>query len=277
MKRNKMKSIPFIVLFFIHSILLGYTLYKKKDRKRLVVLLFSGIGLCFLFEYVILSLLKAYQYKPNILKNKQLDNFLGAILSQAIFVPFTGVFLTAFHFSWRGKLMAGFYFAAIEKLFIALGIHQNKWWKTRYTIIFLPVFFLINDVWYKHLKLGTPIFHFGSLFLTVMVNGLNLLFTMSVINNFRFGYGGLRNWQDHFKTAPIYSISLSLFTALILNKNNNKRGMGIAFLFAKLIDLIIMKTGMVKNNFKHPILNNSIHMLMIYLAYRVRKMVYSDI
>lgn len=84
---------------------------KRKIKKQLFTLLMSNIGLAYLFEFFVLNLFTAYTYKPGILKNAHLDNIFGAILSQAIFVPFTAVFLTARKVGWIGKLLSGVYFS----------------------------------------------------------------------------------------------------------------------------------------------------------------------
>lgn len=277
MNKNKKNAIPFLILSFIHTSLLVYTFYKHKDRKRLLILLLSGMGLCFLFEYVVLSLFNAYRYKPKIFINKDLDNFLGAILSQAIFVPFTAIFLTAFKLGWKGKAFFAIYFAAIEKVFLRLKVHQNNWWKTRFTVTLIPVFFFINDLWYNQLKAGTPIFQFGSLFLSILVNGLNLMYSMSVLRKFRFGLGRLHKWKEHFKIAPLYSILLSFMTAIFVKKDSTAKAIFKAFSFAKLFDMIVLETGVAKKNFRHVLINNSIHLLMIYLATRFKKWIYTDL
>lgn len=124
MNRNKKHYMPFFLLLFFHISLLIFTFYKKKDRKFLFITLISGVGLCFIFEYFILSLFKAYRYKPKLFKNRDLDNFFGAIMSQAFFVPCTAIFLTAFKVGWKGKLLFAMFFGLIEKLFLFMGIHK---------------------------------------------------------------------------------------------------------------------------------------------------------
>jgi hypothetical protein len=277
MNRNKKNYIPFFILLIIHTLLLIYTFYKNQDRKRLTILLLSGMGLCFLFEYVVLSLCSAYRYKPKMFLNKDLDNFFGAILSQAVFVPFTAAFLTAFNLGWKWKAFFALYFAAIEKIFLKFKIHQNNWWKTKFTVTLIPLFFYINDIWYKQLKIGTPIFQFGSLFLAILVNGMNLFYSMSIVRKFRFGWGRWHNWKEHFKIGPLYSIALSLVTAIIIKNDSTINGIAKAFTFTKIMDLLVTKTGIAKQNFRHTLINNSIHVLMIYLATRFKKWIYIDL
>lgn len=270
-KRNNKNYIPFVILLLIHTLMLGYTFYRKKDRKRLFILLLSGTGLCFLFEYLVLSLFSAYQYKPKIFRNKELDNLLGALLSQAVFIPFTAVFLTAFNLGWKGKLFFAFYFSGVEKLFLKLKVHQNNWWKTKFTITLLPLFFFLNDWWYKHLKAGTPIIQFSSLFLGILVNGLNFLYSRSLFRSTRNSLWHWHDWKQHFKVAPIYSIILSFITAAILKYDGSIKGFITAFSFAKLLDYPF------KKRFREVLANNSIHVIMIYLAVQLKKLIYNDL
>ncbi|RSD25380.1 hypothetical protein [Mesobacillus subterraneus] len=276
-KLNKKHPIPFLILLVLHSCLLIFTFYKNKDRKRLTITLLSGMGLCFIFEYFVLSLFNAYRYKPKLFVNKDLDNFMGAILSQAIFVPFTVIFLTAFKIGWRGKAFFALFFAVIEKLFLRMGVHQNNWWKTRFTITLIPIFFYINDFWYQQLRIGTPIFQFGSLFLSILVNGLNLMYSMSILRKFRFGLGRWHRWKEHFMVAPIYSFTLSMTTALLIKKDSHAKGIISAFAFTKIMDMLVMRTGVAKQNFRHFLINNSIHLLMIFWAVLVKKWIYQDL
>ncbi|MBT2680918.1 hypothetical protein J7E38_18155 [Bacillus sp. ISL-35] len=263
MKRNK-NYLPFLILLIVHTWMLAFTFYRKKDRKKLFITLLSGMGLCFIFEYVVLSLFRAYRYKPRIFLNKDLDNFLGAIHSQAVFVPFTALFLTAFKIGWKGKVFFSLYFAGIERLFLKWSIHQNHWWKTTYTMTLIPLFFYINDFWYGQLRKGSPIFKFGSLFLGILVSGLNLMYSMSIFRKFKFGRGRRHSWKEHFRVAPLYSFALSFVTAVIIKKNSGMKGILYSFAFSKFMDFSVMKTGIAMKNFRHVLINNSIHFLMIY-------------
>lgn len=277
MNRNKKHYMPFFILLFIHTSLMMYAFYKNKDRKRMLITLLSGMGLCFIFEYFILSLFKAYRYKPKLFKNKDLDNFFGAIMSQAVFVPFTAIFITAFKIGLKGKVLFAIFFGLIEKLFLLTGIHRNNWWKTRYTVALIPLFFYINDFWYQQLRTGTPIFHFSSLFLGILVNGLNLMYSMSILRKFRFGFERWHSWKEHFKVAPIYSFTLSMATSLIIKNDSGWKGILQAFSFTKIMDVLVMKSGIAKRNFRHFIINNSIHLFMIFWAALLKKWIYNDL
>ncbi|MBB6453357.1 hypothetical protein HNQ94_001805 [Salirhabdus euzebyi] len=275
MKRKLHKnSYPFFILFVIHTGLLFYTFYKKKPRKPIFVLLMSNIGMAYLFEYIVLNIFQAYKYKPKIISKPYLDNIFGAMLSQTIFVPFTAVYLTVFKMNWLKRILISFYFLAIEKLFIRLKIYKTYWWKSIYTFLLITIFFLISDLWHRQLKKGKESVMFLSLFFMTMVTGANLLYVMAVARKFRFGRGRFHSWKEHFIVAPLYSISLSLFTAWMVFKNGGINGFIKSFVFVKIVDWCITSRRIVKQNFQSFLLNNSIHACMICLTYQYKKWIY---
>ncbi|MDQ0197820.1 hypothetical protein [Neobacillus ginsengisoli] len=221
MKKTKRNYIPFIVLLVIHSILLGFSFYKSKNRKSLFALLMSNIGFAYLLEYFVLNIFNAYIYKPKILKKNFLDNNFGAILSQAIFLPFTAVFLSVLNLGWKGKLLASIYFSGVEKLFLRLGVYKHNWWKTSYTFFLIPFYFKLSDLWFYYLSKKNPLVRFISLFFMILVSEANLLFILTVLRKVRFGIGRYHSWSEHFIMVPLYSISLSVFAAFSLRKKNS--------------------------------------------------------
>jgi hypothetical protein len=244
--RKRNNFIPFLILFIIHSVLLGYSFTKTKDKKQLFTLLMSNIGFAYLFEYIVLNLLNAYTYKPKIIKNTRLDDIFGAILSQAIFVPFTAAFLTARKIGWFGKALAGCYFSLVEILFLRLGIYKQNWWITAYTLVLTPFYFFVSDFWESLLRKKIPIIQYLSLFLMIMVTEANLLFVFAVKHKLRFGLGRYHSWTEHFILVPLYAISLSLFaTWSFVKKNAWTVKLRVQLFIIGLIKLF-EKTGLVK-------------------------------
>lgn len=268
--KKRIHKFPFLILFMIHSVFLLFAFYKNRDRKTLFISLLSNISFAYLFEYFVLNLFQGYRYKPRILKKNYPDNILGAILSQAIFVPFTAIFITAFQLGWKIKIAFGIYFGLIENLFIRLKIYKHYWWKTMYTVILIPCYFYISDQWYKYIKNGTPIVLFISLFNCIMVTGVNILFIMANLRKFRFGLGEYYSWKEHFRIAPLYSIILSLFTTVVIKEKGWISRIKV-FIFAKVLDLFIKKNKLVKDNFHNHIENISIHIFIIYLSVLYKK------
>lgn len=248
-KRNN--KIPFIALFLIHSGLLGYSFYKSKNKKQLFTLLMSNIGFAYLLEFFVLNLFKAYKYKPKIMKKNYFDNILGAILSQAIFVPFTAVFSTSLKLGWIGKfLLGGIYFSLVELFFLKLKVYKHYWWRTKYTLILIPLYFKISDWWSIFLSRKNSIIRFISLFLMIMVTEANLLFVFASTRKIRFGLGKHHSWTEHFIIVPIYAISISIFSTLSLLKQNNWGSKIRILVISMVIDQIFKKRKIVKEKFK---------------------------
>jgi hypothetical protein len=275
MKNPKRNKIPFIILFLIHSTLLGYSFYKSKNKKHLFTLLMSNIGFAYLLEFFVLNLFKAYKYKPRVMKNNFFDNILGAILSQAIFVPFTAVFLTTFKLGWVWKLLGGVYFTLVELLFLRLKVYKHYWWKTVYTLILIPLYFNISDWWNTFLSKKNPIIRFISLFLMIMVTEANLLFLFASSRKIRFGFGKYHSWTEHFLIVPLYAISLSLFSTISFLKENNWIAKLRVLIISVGIDNIFKKFKLSKVKF-HGIDYFSIRILVILLYGQFRDWVYGE-
>ncbi|WP_174735181.1 hypothetical protein [Mesobacillus harenae] len=265
MKRIHRNTYPFLLLFIFHASLLAFAFYKKPEKKSLLALLFSNIGFAYIFEYIVLNLFQAYRYYPKVLKDRQLDNLFGAILSQAIFVPFTSTFLTAFKAGWKTKLLFGLFFTLVEQLFQKIGVYKQNWWKTIFTFILLPIYFVISDKWYDHLKNGTRFVLFSSLYLCILVTGTTLHYAGAVLGYFRFGLGSIHSWREHFLITPIYAILQAFITIWTVIKGGWRLKV-IQILLSSMIDLILNKFKLVKKNFAFPFQNVFLHILMLYVS-----------
>lgn len=250
MKKLKRNTVPFLILFIIHTCLLGFSFYKNKNKKQIFTLLMSNIGFAYLLEFFVLNLSNAYSYRPKVMKKKILDNILGAILSQAIFVPFTAVFLTAGKIGWRGKFLAGFYFSLVEISFLRLGVYKHHWWKTSYTFILMPIYFKISDLWNNFLGNINPLVRFVSLFLTIMVTEANLLFIFASRRKLRFGFGRYHSWREHFIIVPLFAIALSLFSTWSFWKKNSWTVKLRVLLFTIGLYKLFRGIKLIKSNFR---------------------------
>ncbi len=275
--RKKSHLFHYFLLLIAHSSLLLYTLSKNKDRKRLLVLLASNIGLAYLFEYFVVNLFRGYRYKPGIFKNNSLDKISGAVLSQAIYVPFTAVFITSFRLNWKYKILISLYFGAIETLYVRLGIYIQRWWKTVYTIILLPIYFSISDNWYEQLKKRNPVILFFSFYHLVMVTCVNLLFVKATKKVLKFGRGGYHTWREHFIIVPIYSIVLSFYTAWQLQQKNKSFWFGKILGFRLLVDYILKQNSWLKLRRKNEKSYTFYHIFITLLAKFYQDLVYRQI
>ncbi|MBU9712010.1 hypothetical protein [Evansella tamaricis] len=211
----------------------------------MLALLFSNMGFALIFYYLVVSFLKGYTYRPKIIKNKYLDNVLGATLSQAVYVPFTAVFITAFKLGWKVKILFTFYFAFVERVFIKYGLFQKKWWKTGFTVILIPVYFFISDIRWKWLEKGIPFMKTFCLFNMIHLTWINGLYLLEVLRELRFGFGKNNKWNEQIKIVPFYVIVLSAVATWVAKKG----GWSIKGLFLSLIiilDQLLIKLGILK-------------------------------
>ncbi|WHX98820.1 hypothetical protein [Neobacillus sp. DY30] len=275
-KPKKQNKIPFIILFIIHSSMLGYSFYKSKNKKQLFTLLMADIGFAYLLEYVVLNVFHAYTYKPKIMKKNFFDNVFGAILSQGIFVPFTAVFYTVVKIGLIGKiLLGGVYFSLVELLFLKLKVYKHNWWRTIYTLILIPLYFNISDWWNILLEKKNPVVRFISLFFMILVTEANLLFLFASTKKVRFGAGKFHSWKEHFIVVPLYAIPLSFFATSSFLKQNNWSAKLSVFLMTIGLDQLFKKRKVVKEKF-HVVDYFAVRILAIFLYGKFRDLVYGE-
>jgi len=266
--KNK-NSIPFFILFIIHTILIGLAFYKSKNKKEIIIFLGSIMGFSYLLEFFVLNLFKGYKYMPHVLKNKSLDNFLGAFLSQSIFVPFTAVYLTLTKSGLTKKLLGSIYFSLIEVLFLRLRVYKHNWWRTVYTFSLIPIYFVISDYWYYLLAKKNKLIRQISFFLMIMVTETNLFLLLAFLRKIRFGWGRYHGWTEHFIITPLYSITYSLFSYFTLKKSNGYWAKVKLVLFDACLYQIFIRTKIFKTKIKliNYILIKSA-MVFVYGTYR---------
>lgn len=276
MKRKIAKQFPFSILLLIHIVLLIYTFAKNNNKKSLFILLLTNIGFGYIFEFLVFNLFNAYKYRPRILKRRYLDNVLGAFLSQGVYLPITSVFISAFGYGWKWKLGITFFYAMIERIFIKSKIFYNKWWRTYYTIFFIPLYFLISDFWFSKLKKGNQLVLFISYVMMTWVTGVSVLNVSAVIRKKRFGIGKVYNWKEHFILAPMYWFLISLYSVLSQIYSNVWLGKLRSFLFMKLVDWFLAKKNIVKPNKNDFLFHHLIQLFMIYIIGKYKDIIYKE-
>ncbi|OIJ10863.1 hypothetical protein BKP35_13070 [Anaerobacillus arseniciselenatis] len=162
--KSRLNKYPFLIVGFIHLVMLIYTFYKSSDKKKHLVLLLNFVGFAYIFDYIIVVFLNGYKYKPCFLKQNYLDNIFGAVLSQFFYVPVTALFITVMKFGWISKILFSLYFVLIERLFVNLRIYKNKWRRTHYTFSLILVSFYFNDKWAEQIVKRNLIILFVSVF-----------------------------------------------------------------------------------------------------------------
>jgi hypothetical protein len=272
-KHRTLRILPFGILILIHISVLLYTFYKHKNRRTLFVLLLTNIGFAYLFEFFVFNLFKSYKYKPRIFKKRYLDNVLGAFLSQGIYLPISSVFISSFAYGWRVKASITLFYAITEIVFIKLKIFKKNWWKTSYTVMFIPLYFYISDLWYRLLKIGNKRIFDLSYFIVSWVTGLSILNIVSVIRKKRFGIGHVRTWREHFILAPLYWFFLTLSTVLSLRNSNQLYGKLQAFLIMKVVDWFLLKKRMMDVNKSNGYIHPLFQVIMIFLMDKYKNII----
>ncbi|MBU9711849.1 hypothetical protein [Evansella tamaricis] len=278
MIRKKWNKYPYIVLFIIHFILLLFTFTKANNRKSLVVLLFSNMGIAYLFEYIVLSFLHLYRYKPEFFRKNFLDEISGAILSQAVYVPFTALFITAFKLNWIVKLGFAVYFMLIQKLFIKMGIFKERGWKTRYTLILIYLYFHISDQWLRFLEKGNSFIQKLTLYNMVQFTCINLLVALEMMHKLTFGRGYYHSLMEQHKMETSYASLMSVLKTWVTYIGNIK-AKALVVVGKIVVDYILKKSRLIKIKSLIPI--TIVDILVISLAPLYKKWIgdaalYSD-
>ncbi|WP_079506102.1 hypothetical protein [Mesobacillus jeotgali] len=262
-RRVKKNSIPFLLLAVIHT-LLFFIFAKRSQQKNIWILLLSNIGMAFLFEYPVLNLFKGYSYKPYILKKRAHDQILGAIFSQALYVPITATLLTIYRKNSYWKLGCTLIYYVIERYFHHLKIYKAHWWRPSYTVFFMNIYFFISDWFYKGLNARKEWVLVIAQYLSTQVIEVTLLYISAVGRQVRFGRGKYHSWREHFIIAPLYS----LIRAIFLLMNSSKSGILyrlIMFISSIGMDLILEQTGLLKLRL-NKFWNITFHAVMVFTA-----------
>ncbi len=249
-----------------------YTLYKKKNRKQLLIQLLSNIGLAYIFEYIVLNIYKAYRYKPKVFRNKYLDNVFGAILSQAIIVPFTSLFITAFQLGWKTKISFGLYFAIVERIFIKIGCFHNRWWRTSFTATLIPLYFYINDIWYRLIRKENSVALMVTLYNCLLITRVNVLYVLSVMGKVRFGFRYKESWREHFIIAPLYAFILAVFTTRAFKQAGYWPKIRV-ILFSLGLDWALKRLNILKVYFKSTYKRLILHTIFIFSTIQYKKLI----
>ncbi|MRG88394.1 hypothetical protein GH754_19295 [Salinibacillus xinjiangensis] len=233
--------------------------------------------MAYFFEFIVLNIFAAYRYKPRIFKISYHDNIFGAALSQAIFVPFTAVFMNVNKANWKIKLLFSTYFILVERIFLSLKIFYNRWWKTRYTAIFITIFFFLNDQWFYLLKKKNSIVQYLSLFFMTLFSVTNYSLALTFIRKFRLGFGRFFSWKEHFAIKAFYCVLISIPNSLFIKMNDSWRGALAAFGWSLGLDLLLVRLKLVKAHRSFYRINPINHMVLIGMTKLFYKYIYKDL
>lgn len=259
------KSLFLYSLLWLQSLLFFYLAYKNKKNKAIIVHFFSLTGMAFLFEYVVLVLLKAYRYYPNLLKRMYFDNLLGSTISQFFIVPALATFITSFKLTFRWKLAFVFYLTGIEEVFKRLKTYRQFWWKTAYTGIFIMCFFYISDYLYqvfqRRMK-NEPVKSTTIFLKTFTLYSVYMFYQVVLFNSYFFKVSWFKgNARSHVAFATLYALFVStIYTILFVY---SKRWLTVSgILLMLLTDIILNKLKVMK--LKHTIPSFTVRRLLFF-------------
>jgi hypothetical protein len=271
-KRVNKNSIPFLVLGVIH-ICVFLLLSKRKKQKGIWILLLSNIGFAYLFEYPTLNLFHGYQYKPKIMKRRIFDSILGAIFSQALYVPITATLLTIFNKNLKWKVGFGLLYFGIEVLFLQLKIYKLSWWRPIFTPILLNGYFFISDGFYKAFSAQKRWALALAHYLAVEVVWVTFMFFSAAKGYIQFGRGSIHTWAEHFKITPLYSLILSLIATFTASKSNLLHWIILPLSHISM-DTLLIRTGLLKVKVKRIFVIITRYFLMAIFSKFFYKVIY---
>jgi hypothetical protein len=204
----------------ILSILLLVYVYIKTRSLRIFLLFVLMVGVGYIIEAVIYNFGHSYQYYPEFIKqNRIYDSNLGAIASNALALPAAATFIAVLRKNWKWIVFFICFFAGVEWLFLKLDIYKHNWWKTGYTSLGLPFYFVSAKVFY--IKLSQPLkekLHTLLLFLIISpISGTFSFLPIIFFSNRYYELGWFGNFsQDTTAFGAIYYLCASLYHVLIL-------------------------------------------------------------
>jgi hypothetical protein len=261
------KSFLLYSYLWIQSLIFFYMAYKRnKDRKIMIIHFFTLTGLAYLFEYIVLVLLKAYRYYPKFFKRIYFDNILGSSISQFFTVPTIATFMTKFNLNVHWKLFFSVYLMITEIIFKKLKIYKQFWWKTIYTGFFTFTFFLFSDYLYKSLSRieDKPLLKAITVFMKSFTLYSTYMFYLAVLLKAYFFKVPWFNdgARGHTAFATLYSLFISmLYTAIFVLRKKWLMVASVITLFS--LDAFLVKIKVLKFKNEFNIIRNNVQRILV--------------
>jgi hypothetical protein len=223
--------------------------YRKTKNKLIIVLFLALSGCIALFDYIIYVWGIAYVYKPGFVDN-EMDKQLGAMVSDFFSVPACAVFIVAYRLRWYWSVAISMSYFGIEEFFKKVGIYEQFWWRTWYTLILLLALFWIAKVWYA--RLNRP--HKRSLsYMTLTATLLTVELIPQILNQALFPTRlNISEWikslgrQGPLINSPISLIIAIIFSILILEKVN-KAWLAVVVCANFILDLMLRRLNIIQS------------------------------
>jgi hypothetical protein len=92
MSNSRNRNYLLYSFLWVQGLLFLYIAYRKRKDRKVIIHFFSLTGFAYLFDFIIVVLLRAYRYYPKFLKKPYFDNVLGSTISQFFIVPAIATF-----------------------------------------------------------------------------------------------------------------------------------------------------------------------------------------
>ncbi|WP_156178296.1 hypothetical protein [Bacillus sp. SA1-12] len=187
-------------------------------------------------------------------------------------MPIAATVLTAFSLGFRWKLLVAIGYVSIERLFISMKVFGKKWWKTYYTLFFLPIYFTCSDICHRLLKNNHPVAQGLTSYLTITSINVSILFLLTLFGKLKFGFGVINSWREHFIIVPGYSFILSA-VLLITYKVKTRLSTYYRMIFVVILDFFLYQKNLL-NNKKTILILFPFHILMCFISNKLFNMIY---
>lgn len=261
-----LNSIYYIILAIASSLVLTFTLWKKRDRK-LVTLYFFAAGVTYVLEYFVLVLFNGYAYYPKILNQEYFDNIMGAVVSDAFIIPMLSVFIAAFKLNFIKRSIIALIITFIEIIFVNLNIFEHFWWRSLYTFLGMNIFFYFTMKWLtklqKPIKLNT---RFITLFFSnIVIQALSVFVLVCFLNKYLYFINWFSNpYRSHvaFTTLYIIFITLIFITMIVFKLSWFWKVVGV--IFTSVIDIVLVHMNILQIYDKWSLFNFLIFRIFIF-------------
>lgn len=240
-------TIWYVLLFITSIISMVLVLIKSKHRKFTIAFTLATLGFTYLIESILIISLNAYRYYPKLVDDLFQDTVLGNVFSQ-VSISSTSTLTIVYDLSYKWYFIYALVYYLIEELFVNLGIYQQLWYKSIYTLIgFTPLFWFIK-IWYNKLISSSKYFiHYITLFLStfaVVANTIMMPLKLLEIQIFKVNFFGELS-KNHTTTAIIYGFFLINILINLYKYRLHWTWKVIAFIILFFVQYIFYKMGII--------------------------------
>lgn len=191
-------------------------IYKKvpQEKKRFLIPLYLAYtGLNYIFEFFVLVVTRAYEYKPNVFKNQYFDNVFGSSASQLFIVPSTSLLYAILDLKARWAWLLTSFLVLVERLFLKEKIYKHNWWSTPYTFIGIRSFYAIAKYWKQKIVVDkTKLNEMLTLFFSIFVCYATMnFFHVAILKTCMFN---IQLYPNRYRTHVLFSTIYSAFCAI---------------------------------------------------------------